>query len=191
MIKVALFASGSGTNAENIINYFKEHKTIKIALIISDNKEAYVLERAKSLNVLSQYFSRKEFAKSEKVLHFLQEKNIDFIVLAGFLSFVPSYLTKAYPEKMINIHPALLPNYGGKGMYGGNVHKAVIANREKESGISIHYVNDVYDKGELIFQEKCKISSEDTPESLAKKIHQLEYKCFPTIIEKSIEKMFL
>lgn len=191
MIKVALFASGSGSNAENIVNYFKNHKAIKIALIISDNKEAYVLERAKSLNVLSQYFSRKEFAKSEKVLSFLQEKNIDFIVLAGFLSFVPSYLTKAYPKKMINIHPALLPNYGGKGMYGDNVHKAVIANREKESGISIHYVNDVYDKGELIFQEKCKISSEDTPESLAKKIHQLEYKYFPTIIEKSIEKIFL
>lgn len=188
MIKVALFASGSGTNVENIVNYFKNHKTIEISLIISDNKQAYVLKRAKKLNILSQYFSRKSFSASENILSFLKEKNIDFIVLAGFLSLVPTYLIRAYPKKIINIHPALLPNYGGKGMYGDNVHKAVITNQEKESGISIHYVNEEYDKGELIFQKKCKIYSEDTPDSLAKKIHQLEYKYFPAIIEKSIEK---
>lgn len=188
MIKVALFASGSGTNVENIVNYFKNHKTIEISLIISDNKQAYVLKRAEKLNILSQYFSRKSFSASENILSFLKEKNIDFIVLAGFLSLVPTYLIRAYPKKIINIHPALLPNYGGKGMYGDNVHKAVITNQEKESGISIHYVNEEYDKGELIFQKKCKIYSEDTPDSLAQKIHQLEYKYFPAIIEKSIEK---
>jgi phosphoribosylglycinamide formyltransferase-1 len=186
MRNIAIFASGSGTNAENIIKYFSNKNTAKVALILSNKREAYVLERAAKNNLPSLFFDRKDFYESEKVLKCLQSHKIDFIILAGFLWLVPSNILKTYNNRIVNIHPALLPKYGGKGMYGDVVHRAVIANSEKESGVTIHYVNQFYDRGDIIFQAKCEIVSGETPESLAAKVHALEYLHFPEIIEKLI-----
>lgn len=183
MNKIAIFASGSGTNAENIINFFKENKKIEISLIFSNNKNAYVIQRAINHNIKYHIFSRPEFYQTKNILDILQDHQIDFIILAGFLWLIPEYLIDAYPNKIINIHPALLPKYGGKGMYGINVHKAVIENNEKESGITIHYVNKEYDKGNIIFQAKCPVLPDDQPEDVAKKVHELEYAHFPKVIE--------
>lgn len=183
MNKIAIFASGSGTNAENIIKFFKENKKIEISFIFSNNKNAYVIERAKNQNIKYHIFSRPEFYESKNILEILKENEINFIVLAGFLLLIPEYLITEYPNKIINIHPALLPKYGGKGMYGMNVHNAVIENKEIETGITIHYVNKEYDKGNIIFQAKCPINKSDTPEDIAKKVHELEYAHFPVIIE--------
>lgn len=182
--KIAILASGSGTNAERLVRFFKEDPLVSIDLILSNNKGAFVLERASKLGVKSYSFTREEFYSENFIRNF---KDIDLIVLAGFLWLIPSFLVKAFPNKIINIHPALLPAYGGKGMYGMNVHKAVIENGEKESGISIHYVNEKYDEGNIIFQATCTIDSSDTPEILAEKIHQLEYKHFPEVIKRVIE----
>jgi len=182
-MKIAIFASGSGSNAENIYKYFEKSKNIKIELLLTNNKNAYVIERAKNLNIKCEIFDKKDL-KTNHVLDILQKNEIDFIVLAGFLLLIPENIIKKYNQKIINIHPALLPKYGGKGMYGDAVHKAVIENKEKESGITIHYVNGKYDEGDIIFQAKCKIESTDTAEKLAEKIHRLEYKYFPQIIEK-------
>ena len=185
MIQIAIFASGSGSNAENIANYFKDHPNISVSLILSNNSNAKVLERAKRLGVKSVVFNREEFAKSDFVLeNYLRE--IDYVILAGFLWMVPKNLIEAFPNKIINIHPALLPNYGGKGMYGMHVHEAVVANKESKSGITIHYVNEFYDDGEVIFQAEVPLTSTDTPEDVAAKIHELEYTHFPKIIEKVI-----
>lgn len=184
MNKIAIFASGSGSNAENIINFFKENKKIEISLVFSNNKNAGVIQRAVNLDIKYHIFSRTDFYNSEKVLQKLKSNNIDFIVLAGFMWLIPEYLIDTYPNKIINIHPALLPKYGGKGMYGINVHKAVLENRDSESGITIHYVNKEYDEGNIIFQAKCKVEANDTPETIAKKVHELEYKHFPKVIEK-------
>ena len=186
MIKVAIFASGSGTNAENIIKYFKNSKKIEVALVLSNNKDAFVIERAAKLHVETRIFNRLSFKKSDEVIQLLKEKNIDFIVLAGFLWLIPKNLIFAFNNKIINIHPALLPKYGGKGMFGMHVHNAIIDNGEKESGISIHNVNEKYDDGAVIFQAKCKIELNDTAELLAQKIHKLEYEHFPKVIEKWI-----
>jgi len=183
MNKIAIFASGSGTNAENLIKFFKENKKIEISLIFSNNKNAYVIERAKNHNIKPIIFSRTEFYNEQKILEILSENNIDFIVLAGFLWLIPEYLIKAYSNKIINIHPALLPKYGGKGMYGMHVHKAVVENKETESGITIHYVNKDYDKGDIIFQAKCPVLKSDKPEDVAKKVHELEYAHFPEVIK--------
>jgi len=183
MKNIAIFASGSGSNAENIIKHFKA-KNVHVKLILSNKKDAYVLKRAENHNIPVLVFNRDSFYNTDQVLIILLSLEIDLIVLAGFLWLIPEYLIKAYPNKIINIHPALLPKYGGKGMYGINVHKAVIENKEKESGISIHYVNPVYDDGQIIFQAKCKVKATDTPEELAKKVHQLEYEYFPMIIER-------
>lgn len=182
MEKIAIFASGSGTNAENIIQFFSKSSTIKVALIVTNNPNAFVLERAKKLGVKSFIFNKSDFSESNKILQKLHENDINWIVLAGFLLKIPEKIIKSYPKKIINIHPALLPKFGGKGMFGNNVHQAVINNNEKESGITIHYVNDHYDEGEIIFQAKCDVTSVDTPSSLAKKIHSLEYEHFPAII---------
>ena len=184
MNKIAIFASGSGTNAENIIKFFKENKKNEISLIFSNNKNAYVIQRAINHDIKYHIFSRPEFYQSQKVLELLKENKIDFIVLAGFLWMIPDYLIDTYPDKIINIHPALLPKYGGKGMYGRHVHESVIANKEIESGITIHYVNKEYDKGNIIFQAKCNVLHTDTPDDVAKKVHKLEYAHFPKIIEK-------
>jgi len=189
MNKIAIFASGSGTNAENIINFFKENKKIEISLIFSNNKNAGIIQRAVNLNVEYYIFSRTDFYKSEKVLNKLKNNNIDFIVLAGFLWLIPEFLINAYPNKIINIHPALLPKYGGKGMFGMNVHKAVVENKDSETGITIHYVNKEYDKGNIIFQAKCEIKGTDTPEDIAKKVHELEYEHFPKVINNIISDL--
>jgi phosphoribosylglycinamide formyltransferase-1 len=190
MSNIAIFASGSGTNAENIIQYFqnnnKSENTVK--LVLSNKIQAKVHDRAKKLGVTSIAFSRDDFYKSNNVINILKKYNIDFIVLAGFLWLVPKSLIKAFDGKIVNIHPALLPKYGGKGMYGDFVHKAVIEAKEKESGITIHWVNENYDEGNTIFQAKCEITENDTPESLAQKIHKLEYQHFPQIIEKVLDE---
>ncbi len=184
--KIAIFASGSGTNAQRIIEYFTGHTSIAVSMILSNKKDAYVLVRAEQFNIPAVVFDRQTFYESGEVLRILQENEIDFIVLAGFLWLIPVYLIRAYPRKIINIHPALLPKYGGKGMYGIHVHQAVLDNGDKESGISIHYVNEKYDEGAIIFQAKCEVLPDDTPESLAQRIHQLEYKHYPEVIEKLV-----
>ena len=181
--KIAIFASGSGTNAENIVRYFNEKATAEIALILTNKPDALVLERAARLKIKTFVFNRADFYESDKVESKLKESNIDLIVLAGFLWLVPPGLIKDYHNRIVNIHPALLPKYGGKGMYGMKVHETVIAEGESESGITIHFVNENYDEGDIIFQGKCTISKEDTAESLANKIHELEYKYYPEVIE--------
>lgn len=186
--RIALFASGSGTNVQNIINYFADNKHIIVDSIWSNNPNAYALERAKKAGIDTFVFSRDEFANTEKVSQVLHDRNVNLIVLAGFLWLVPGYLVQKFT--IINIHPALLPKYGGKGMYGSNVHNAVIENHEKESGITIHYVNEKYDDGNIIFQKKCAIAETDTPEDVAQKVHELEYRYFPEVIEEVVKKMY-
>ena len=186
MSNIAIFASGSGTNAENIIKYFSNKKTANVVLVLSNRREAPVLKRAEQNNVDSFFFDRNDFYISNRVLDKLVQYRIDFIVLAGFLWLVPENILERYRGRMINIHPALLPKYGGKGMYGSRVHKAVIDNREMLSGITIHFVNSGYDEGDIIFQKTCKIDPSDTPETLAVKAHELEYRHYPEIIEALI-----
>jgi len=181
--KIAIFASGSGSNAENIIHYFSESDKFVFPVILSNKVDAFVHERAKKLKIPSFTFSRDQFVAGEEVLLFLKTYNIDYIILAGFLLKVPVVLVKAFPNKIINIHPALLPKYGGKGMYGDNVHKAVKAAGDNESGITIHYVNENYDEGNVILQAKCPLTEEDTPETIARKVHKLEYEHFPKAVE--------
>jgi len=186
MIKIAIFASGSGTNAENIIRYFSNQHRIEVALIVSNNPKAYVLHRALLANVPTALCSKDELANTQSILQLLKEYEIDWIVLAGFLLKIPDYLINAYPNRIINIHPALLPKFGGKGMYGERVHQAVVAAGEKESGITIHYVNGQYDAGDIIFQATCPVESSDTPDDVAAKIHLLEQTHFPNVIEQLI-----
>ena len=186
MKKIAIFASGSGSNAENIIQYFLSKPEISVDSVFCNVAEAYVLKRAEKYNIPTFLFNREDLKNQEKVLQILQERQIDFIVLAGFLWLMPACITSAYPDRIINIHPALLPAYGGKGMYGHHVHEAVIAAGEKESGITIHYVNEHYDEGTPIFQARCQVDPTDTPDTLAAKIHELEYRYFPEIIEQTI-----
>lgn len=183
MKKLAIFASGSGSNAENLIQYFESNPSVDIPIILSNRKDAFVHQRAERLGVMSVHFSRSEFYSTNNVLALLQEHEIDFIILAGFLWLVPDNLLAHFPNKIINIHPALLPKYGGKGMFGDNVHRAVVAQGEKESGITIHYVNENYDEGQVVFQAECAVDAEDDYETLAQKIHALEYEHFPQIIE--------
>jgi len=180
--KLAIFASGSGTNAENIIRYFSGNKAVQVCMILSNNKDACVLERAKKYKIPAVVFDRDNFYKTDEILNLLVSNQVFMIVLAGFLWLIPLNILRAYPQRIINIHPALLPKYGGKGMYGSRVHQAVIDNRDPESGITIHYVNEEYDKGNIIFQTRCEVLPSDTPESLADRVHQLEYKYYPEII---------
>lgn len=183
MIKnVAIFASGEGTNAQTIIDYFKSSQKVKIALVVSNKSTANVLNRAKNNNIPTLIIDKHSFSETNDVIDVLKKSNIDLIVLAGFLWMIPENLIKAFPNKIVNIHPALLPKFGGKGMYGMNVHKAVIEAKEKESGISIHFVNEKYDEGKIIAQYKCEVLENDTAESLAQKIHQLEHEHFPKVI---------
>lgn len=184
MKNIAIFASGEGTNAQNIIDYFKASKQLKVALVVSNKATANVLNRARNAGIPTLLINRTDFYESGATIRMLKAAQIDFIILAGFLWMIPPDLIRAYPNKMINIHPALLPKYGGKGMYGMHVHKAVVEAGETESGISIHYVNEHYDEGEIIEQHRCTINRDDTPETLAAKIHQLEYDFFPKAIEK-------
>jgi len=181
--KIAIFASGSGTNAENIIKYFKNYSLVEISIVLSNKKDALVLKRAKNLNTETIAFNKKQFNETNEIVDLLINKKIDLIVLAGFLWLIPDNLIQQFPNKIINIHPALLPKYGGKGMYGKFVHESVLKNKEKESGITIHYVNSKYDEGKIVFQSKVIIEPNDNAGSLAKKIHQLEYKYYPKVIE--------
>lgn len=181
--QIAIFASGAGSNAQKIIDHFRNHSSIKVALIICNKPGAGVLSIAERENIPALLIEKEKFFRGDSYVPELKEKNIDFIVLAGFLWKIPPALIKAYTGKIINIHPALLPKYGGKGMYGHFVHEAVIASGDKESGITIHYVDEVYDHGKIIFQDKCAVLSTDTAESLAQKIHELEHKNFPLVIE--------
>ena len=182
MKKIAIFASGSGTNAQNIIEYFQGNRYIEVDSVWSNNENAYALIRAEKLGIETFTFGREELYESIEILEMLNERKIDMIVLAGFLWLVPRSLTEEFI--VINIHPALLPKYGGKGMYGAIVHETVIANREKETGISVHYVNDRYDEGKIIFQATCEIDPSDSPEEVAKKVHELEYEHYPKVIEE-------
>ncbi|MDR2682696.1 MAG: phosphoribosylglycinamide formyltransferase [Dysgonamonadaceae bacterium] len=183
MKRIALWASGSGSNAENIVRHFAGQAEWEFPLIISNKADAYVHQRAKDLHIPSFTFPKAGFENGD-VLRLLQDYRIDCIVLAGFLLKVPAGLLQAYPGKIINIHPALLPKYGGKGMYGMHVHEAVVAHRETETGITIHYVNENYDEGQILFQARCAVSPTDTPEAVAAKVHDLEYRYFPEVIEK-------
>lgn len=182
MKRIVIFASGSGTNAENIIKYFQSSTVATVVRVLCNKKDAKVLERSNSLNINSLYFDRSDFYDTDKILKLLKNE-ADFIILAGFLWRVPQNIIDSFPHKIINIHPALLPKYGGKGMYGMHVHNAVIANQEKETGITIHYVNEHYDDGAIIFQKSIAINKSDTADSVAKKIHQIEMKYFPKVIE--------
>lgn len=183
MKKIVIFASGSGSNAENIILHFNKKNLVNAFEVFTNNPNAKVLERAKKLNIPSQVFNRQEL-NEEIVLEKLNKIQPDLIVLAGFLWKFPEHIIKEYPNKVINIHPALLPNYGGKGMYGMNVHQAVLENKEKETGITIHYVNEHYDEGEFIFQKSVNIEDCNSAEEIADKIHVLEHQFFPEVIEK-------
>lgn len=184
MINLAIFASGSGTNAENIITHFKNHPSIKVAIILSNKPDAYVIQRAKNHAIPHYIFNKEQLNNTDLIYRVLDDHEIDFIILAGFLLKIPKKMIDRYPGRIINIHPALLPKYGGKGMYGMNVHKAVIEAAEKESGITIHLVDEKYDNGEILFQARCPITPDDTPETLADKIHQLEQDNFPRVIEE-------
>lgn len=184
MKNIAIFASGSGTNAENIARYFSNSETIKVAVVLSNNKNAGVHARMEKLNIPSVSFTREEFIEGTAVLAKLAEYDTVLIVLAGFMNKISDTLLKAYPNKIINIHPALLPKHGGKGMYGMHVHEAVVAAGEKESGITIHYINENYDEGAVIFQATCPVLPTDTPEEVANKVHTLEYAHYPHVIEE-------
>ena len=185
MKNVVIFASGAGTNAENLINYFsKNDKNVIVDAIITNNKKAGVLDVANRNHVNAFYINRQAFYHSTYVLALLKSIRPDLIVLAGFLWKIPEAIILAFSRKIINIHPALLPKYGGKGMYGMHVHDAVVKNKEEETGITIHYVNENYDEGAVIFQEKIRVLATDTPDKVAARVHLMEYKYFPEIIEK-------
>jgi len=183
-LRIALFASGSGSNAENIVKFFSSTEKFAFPIIISNKQDAFVHERAKKLQIPSVTFSREDFASGDAILRLLKEYDIDCIVLAGFLLKVPEAIINAFPDKIINIHPALLPKYGGKGMYGHHVHEAVAASGDNESGITIHYVNAHYDEGNVIFQAKCPVLPDDTADMIAEKVHALEYEHFPKVIDE-------
>jgi len=189
MKNIAIFASGSGTNAENIIKYFSNRSSARVCLVLSNRREAYVLKRAASLNVPSVFFDRKDFYERERVMELLREYKVDFIVLAGFLWLVPHGILQAYAGRIVNIHPALLPRYGGKGMYGDRVHEAVIKAGDRQSGITIHYVNSNYDEGDIIFQAICPVLEGDKPAELASRVHELEYIHFPVVIEDLVSRL--
>ncbi|MDT0647374.1 phosphoribosylglycinamide formyltransferase [Zunongwangia sp. F260] len=186
--KIVVFASGSGTNTENIIKYFQNSPESRVVAVFSNRRSAGVLKKAYDLNVKALHFDRDSLYHSNELLYVLQDIEPDLIVLAGFLWIFPENILQRFPDKVVNIHPALLPKYGGKGMYGDKVHKAIIENKEKESGITIHYVNERYDEGEIVFQKKIIIEEHDTPESLATKIHDLEYAHFPKVIEELLQE---
>lgn len=182
MKRIVIFASGSGTNAENLIKFFHNRENASVIQVLTNNPRAKVLDRCKKLNVNALSFNKIAFTKTNDVLDLLKNKQPDLIVLAGFLWKFPENILAHFPNKVINVHPALLPKYGGKGMYGMHVHEAVVNNKEKETGITIHYVNEHYDEGAIIFQAKCKVNPTDSAEDVAEKIHLLEMKHFPEVV---------
>lgn len=188
-IRIALFASGSGTNVENIANYFNGKTTAKPVCVLCNKPDAFVLERTKRLNLDSMNFNRAEFNDGKKIMEYLGKHDIDFIVLAGFLWLVPEYLINKYPGRIVNIHPALLPKFGGKGMYGMHVHEAVKQSGETETGITIHLIDGNYDKGNTVFQAKVAVEPTDSPDDIANKVHKLEYEYYPKVIEEIAKKI--
>ncbi len=184
--RIAIFASGNGSNAEAIMNYFHNHSRIEVAALLSNNDKAFVLERAKKFNVPSRVFDKNQFRECDEVLKWLQENIISHIVLAGFLLLIPEKLINAFSNKIVNIHPSLLPKFGGKGMYGMKVHEAVVATQEKETGITIHLVNAHYDEGKILAQFRCSISPTDDTKAVAEKVLQLEHEQYSREIEKWI-----
>ncbi len=184
MKNIAIFASGSGTNAENIARYFANSENVNVAVVLSNNRNVGVHGRVNKLGVPSFVFSREEFTVGAPILEKLAEYEVCFIVLAGFMNKISDVILQAFPGKIVNIHPALLPKYGGKGMYGMRVHEAVVKAGERESGITIHYINERYDEGAIIFQASCPVLPSDTPEEVADKVHALEYKHYPRVIER-------
>lgn len=186
-VRLAILGSGNGTNAQQISEYFAGRTDVEVACIIYNKRDAYIAERAKNLGIEARYFNRADFYENRAVLKYLQEKKIDWVILAGFLWLVPEAILEAYPNHIINIHPALLPNYGGKGMYGHHVHEAVVAAGEKESGITIHLVDHHYDHGTTLFQARCTVTPDDTADTLAAKIHLLEKEHFPRVIDETIK----
>ena len=188
--KLAIFASGSGSNAENICNYFANSSDIEVVLMCTNNRDAYIVKRAEKLDIPVVFISKPELNNFDNLHKKLQSVKVDIIILAGFLLKLPAIMIEYYPNRILNIHPSLLPKYGGKGMYGNKVHKAVLENKETESGISIHFVNQNYDEGEIVLQEKCVISEDETLETLTEKIHQLEHNYFPIAIEKTLKNLF-
>lgn len=182
-IQLAILASGNGTNAQQIAEYFADRTDVNVNVIIYNKKDAYVARRAEALGIESHYFNRRDFFETDNVLLFLRERQIDYLILAGFLLLVPENLLKAFPDRIVNIHPALLPKYGGKGMYGHNVHEAVVANHETETGITIHIVDQHYDRGTTLFQARCNVAPTDTADDIAAKIHLLEKAWFPKVID--------
>ena len=189
MKKIAIFASGGGSNARKIIEHFQKSQIVKVALVVSNKKDAGVLDIAAGHNIPTLLVQRADMYETKEILFILDKYEIDFIVLAGFLWLVPSYLIQAYPHRIVNIHPALLPKYGGKGMYGKHVHTAVKAAGEKESGITIHFANENYDEGDVIFQAKCPLDESDTPETIARKVLELEHEHFPKVIEQLLKEI--
>lgn len=181
---IAIFASGNGTNAENIIKYFSGNKDIKVKIVMANKADAFVLERAHRLGIPTLYINREQWADATHILTLLHEQQIDFIVLAGFLAHIPDALLHAYPNRIVNIHPSLLPKFGGKGMYGNKVHEAVVTAGETESGITIHYLNEHYDEGQIIAQYRCPVMPNDTPQDVATRVHALEYEYYPKVIEQ-------
>jgi len=187
MKNIAIFASGNGSNAEKIIKHFENRADTRVTLVLSNNKNAFVIERAKNLGVETVTFSKEQFYKTNEILEILNQNNTDLIVLAGFLWLIPGNLLQNFPKRIINIHPALLPKYGGKGMYGEKVHESVIKNGEVESGITIHFVNEFYDEGQIIFQARCLVEPSETIDSLAIKIHALEHEYFPAVVDNVLK----
>ncbi len=188
MKRIVIFASGSGSNAENLIKFFHNSDNASVIQILCNNPHAKVLDRAKRLNISALSFNKVAFTKTEDVLNILKASQPDLIVLAGFLWKFPENILNAFPNKVINVHPALLPKYGGKGMYGKHVHKAIVANNETKTGITIHYVNENYDEGAIIFQAECDVIPNDTADDVAAKIHELEMEHFPKVVEKLLRK---
>ncbi len=188
MKRIVIFASGSGSNAENLIKFFQDSDHASVIQIFCNNPHAKVLDRAKRLGVSALSFNRVAFTKTDDVLDILKATEPDLIILAGFLWKFPEHILKCFENKVINIHPALLPKYGGKGMYGMNVHNAIIQNNESETGITIHYVNENYDEGAIIFQVKCQVSKQDTAQDVAAKIHKLEMEYFPKVVEQLLNE---
>lgn len=186
--KIAIFASGNGSNAQRIIEFFRDHRSASVSMVLTNNPSAYVIKRAEILNVPCVIFDKQDLFNNGKITSLLLKNGTDLIVLAGFLWLIPADIVSRFSGRIVNIHPALLPGYGGPGMYGMKVHRTVIDAGDPESGISIHYVNEKYDEGDIIFQAKCPVDKNDTPETLAEKVHQLEYLHYPAIIEKIISK---
>ncbi|MCO4823094.1 MAG: phosphoribosylglycinamide formyltransferase [Flavobacteriaceae bacterium] len=188
MKRIVIFASGGGTNAENLIRFFQNDANVAVIQVLTNNPRAKVLERCKILNVKTLTFNREAFSKTNDVLNILKTSKPDLIVLAGFLWKIPEFILAEFSNKVINVHPALLPKYGGKGMYGMHVHEAVVKAKETETGITIHYVNEHYDEGAIIFQAKCDVNSDDSAADVAIKIHELEMKYFPKVVNDVLKK---